>query len=143
MNSVLMISLDLLVIVALLAAIYYLRTVSSGIKIIREGRTELQQILKEMTSSIQKADQTIQGMKNLADDKSRNLQKHMDQAEALAEELKFMIQSADQVAQRLVKSTEAAPMAKAAMAKQTSSVAPSKAEQDLAEALKRHKTGTP
>jgi uncharacterized protein YoxC len=141
MSPMLIVTLDTVVIIALLVAIYYMRVVSGGLKTIREGRTELQQVIKEMTLSIHKADQTIQGMKNLADDKSRHLQKHMDQAEALIEELKFITQSADHVAQRLVKNTENTTP-KAPAPKPTERAAPvSKAEKDLADALKRHKTG--
>ncbi|HEY1095659.1 MAG TPA: DUF6468 domain-containing protein [Alphaproteobacteria bacterium] len=144
MNPQIMVALDALVIMFLMAAIYYMRIVAGAMKTIREGKTELQQVLKEMTLAIGKADETIQGMKRLADDKTRLLQKQMDGAQNLIEELKFINHSADHLAQRLTAKASAAPAPAAAPAKpkiETPKAPASKAEKDLAAALQRHKSG--
>ena len=148
MSPVIMVLLDVIVIIALMAAIYYLRIVARSIKIIREGRTELQQVLKEMTLAIGQAEETIQGMKRLADDKGRSLQKQMDSAQAMADELKFINQSANHLAQRLEKNvvpTAVGPAKAPAAAKPVpartapSNAAMSKAEKELADALAKRK----
>ncbi len=141
MNPIMLAGLDVLVIAVVLYAIYYLRIVAKSIVVIRQGKNEMQQVLKEMTLAIGKAEETINGMKRLADDRGRFLQKQMDAANTLTEELKFISQAAEQVAQRLEKGTtspETKPVAVAA-AKSTATAGMSKAEKDLADALAKRK----
>ena len=142
MNPAMLTLLDGLVIITVLCAIYYLRIVAKSVSIIRQGKNELQQVLKEMTQAILKAEDTIQGMKRLADDKVQNLQKQMDAAQTLTDELNYINQAADTVARRLEKGTTghvapaaAKPVAKSAAPAQTVS----KAEKELAAAMAKRK----
>jgi uncharacterized protein YoxC len=138
MSPLVMVTLDSLVIIALLVAIYYMRIVASAMTTIRQGKTEMQQVLKEMTLAINKAEDTIQGMKRLADDKGRALQKQMDNAQTLSDELKYINQSAYHLAQKLVKtSTPVMAAAKPKSEPPKASAPMSKAEKDLAAALQK------
>lgn len=140
MDPMVMVMLDALVVVALAVTIYYMRIVSSAMNTIRQGRTELQQVLKEMTLAINKAEETIQGMKRLADDKGRSLQRQMDGAQTLIDELKFINQSADHLAEKLVKTTAAPPPLSPAgktEARKAPAAGLSKAEKDLAAAMQK------
>lgn len=145
MDAMLMLVLDILVILMLAWAIYYMRIVASSVKTIRQGKTELQQVLKEMTNAIGKAEETIQGMKRLADDKGRLLQKQMDAAETVGDELKFINQAADALAKRLEKNTAGlgqaiAPATPAANKQSAAQGSMSKAERDLAAAMAKRQT---
>ena len=148
MHPMFLASLDILVVVTLLYAIYYMRIVARSILVIRQGKSEMQQVLKEMTGAIHKADEAIQGMKRLADDKGRILQKHIDGATNVTEELKFIMQAADTVAQRIEKGTVTTKpeQAKPAAAKPAGlkpdmlASGMSKAEKDLAAALAKRKS---
>lgn len=142
MSPMMLSLLDAVVIVTLLYAIYYMRIVAKSMRVIRDGKSEMQQILKEMTQSIAKAEETVQGMKRLADDKGRNLQRQMDDAQQLAEELKFINQTANTMAQRLEKNTTLAAAAHPATAPKPTAAAASmsKAEKDLADAIAKRKS---
>ncbi len=150
MNSVLMSVLDGLVILTLLFAIYYMRIVAKAMSVIRQGKSEMQQVLKEMTGAIAKAEDTIQGMKRLADDKGRGLQKQIDAASTMTDELTFINQASEQLAKRLEKNTAGMAPVKDlpsrdlarenAPAKPSAPVAMSKAEKDLAAALAKRKS---
>lgn len=141
MNPLMLSLLDAVVVITLLYAIYYMRIVAKSMTIIREGKSEMQQILKEMTQAISKAEETVQGMKRLADDKGRSLQKQMDDAQHLAEELKFINQTANTMAQRLEKNTTSASQAAAAAKPAAAPVGGmSKAEKELAEAIAKRKS---
>jgi TolA-binding protein len=138
---VLMMFLDVLVLAALGWTIYTMRTLAAQIKIIREGKTELQVLLQQLNMHISNAQGSVESMKKLADDKAKILQKQVTEASTVIEELQYIHKAADNVAQRLEKltGTAAAPMreneAKAEAAATAASRPISKAEKELAEAL--------
>jgi hypothetical protein len=100
-GKLLLMFLDLMVLSALGGTIYYLRNVSNSIKIIREGRTELQVVLQQLNINISNAQHAIEGMRKLTDEKVKTLQKQVDTASAVIDELQYIQKAADNVAQRL------------------------------------------
>lgn len=137
MDKILLMFLDLIVLAALGATMYTMRSLTTQIRIIREGRSELQQLLGQLNIHISNAQAGIEGMKRLADDKAKNLQKQIDAASSVADELQFIQKAADNVAHRLEKLTEQAaePIKQDHEAKLAPSRTVSKAERELADAL--------
>ncbi len=134
----LMMFLDILVLAALGWTIYTMRNLAVQIKVIREGKTELQVLLQQLNMHIASAQTSVDNMKKLADDKARTLQKQVDDAQEVAQELQFIQKAADNVAQRLEKLTGAAAAPIRAEEEKTPQAAGrpvSKAEKELADAL--------
>lgn len=138
MDKLLLMFLDIVVLGALAGMMYYMRNMTASLKVIREGKTELQQLLQQLNIHISNAHSSVEGMKKLADDKAKTLQRQIDTAGSVAEELQFIQKAADNVAQRLEKLTgqAAAPIRQDQdePAKATGRQV-SKAEKELADAL--------
>lgn len=142
-GKLLLMFLDVLVLAALGGTVYMMRNLISSIKVIRDGKTELQQHLQQLNIHISNAQMSIESMKKLADEKGRALQKNIDEATSVIEELQFIQKAADNVAQRLEKLTEnaSAPVKADTEARITAATKPqqplSKAEKELADAMAR------
>lgn len=141
-GKLLLMFMDLLVLSALATAIYYMRNVSLSIKVIREGKTELQQVLQQLNLHISNAQHAVENMQKLADSKAKVMQKQMDTASAIIDELQYIQKAADNVALRLEKLTgqAAVPLkseeeSQLSKAKTPARASMSKAEQELADAL--------
>ena len=78
------------------------------IALLLEDAKRLQQILQNLNLHISNANHAIEGMKKLADEKAKSLQKQIDAATAVTDELQYIQKAADNVAQRLEKLTEQA-----------------------------------
>lgn len=137
-GKLLLMFLDLLVLSALGGTIYYLRNVSISIKVIREGKTELQQVLQQLNLHISNAQLAIENMRKLSEDRGKVLQKQMDTASAVIDELQYIQKAADNVAVRLEKLTGHAGTATAKEESSRPSV--SKAEKELADAMAARRT---
>ena len=133
MEKTLLILMDLLVMGALGATMFFMRRVYGSIKVIREGKTELQQILQQLNIHISNAQHSIDNMNKLADEKAKVIQKQIENANAAIDELQFIQRAAENVAQRLEKG--ASTVSAAAAEKQSSSKNMSKAEKELADAM--------
>lgn len=148
-NKLILILMDILVLSALGATMYMMRNVSASIKIIREGKTELQQLLQQLNVYISNAQHAIDNMKNLADEKGRVIQKHIENATAATEELQYIQKAAENVAKRLegltMQSSEPLKQGTAPLAAKAPGNAPqrllSKAEKELANAMAVLKSG--
>lgn len=136
-SKLLLILMDLLVLGALAVTMYMMRSVSSSIQVIREGKNELQQLLQQLNIHISNAQHAIENMNKLADSKAKVIQRQIDEAGAAAEELQFIQRAADNVAQRLEKLTGQASgaVANEAGPKTVQKPAMSKAERELADAI--------
>jgi hypothetical protein len=150
MDKILLMFLDIIVMAALIGTMYTMRSLTTQIRIIREGKNELQQLLQQLNIHISNAQHSVDSMKKLADDKAKILQKSVDSATSATEELQFIQRAAENVALRLEKLTgQAAGPVKQdqedqlkAKTQQPRNV--SKAEKELADALaarRNQKTG--
>lgn len=143
-NKWMLLIMDLLVLGALGITMYYMRNLYASIKVIREGKTELQQLLQQLNIHVSNAQHAIENMQKLADDKAKTIQKQIDNAGSAIEELQFIQRAADNVAQRLEKLTgstaQNAPLAAKPEMQITGTKPPrnvSKAEKELADAIAR------
>ena len=134
MEKTILILLDLLVMVGLAGTIFFMRRVYGSIKVIREGKTELQQLLQQLNIHISNAQHAIDNMNKLADEKAKIIQRQVENATAAIEELQFIQRAADNVAQRLEKATgTTATNAQEAATQKNRNM--SKAEKELADAM--------
>ncbi len=149
-DKVILMLMDFLVLVALGVTIFMMRNVSTSIKVIRDGKSELQGLLQQLNIHISNAQHAIEEMRKLADDRAKFIQKQIDNAGSVIEELQYIQKAADNVAQRLEKLTgqAAAPikdddadMPKAAAAPKGGKFM-SKAEKELADAIAARRAGT-
>lgn len=147
-DKMILMLMDLIVLVALGVTIFMMRNVSTSIKVIRDGKTELQTLLQQLNIHISNAQHAIEEMRKLADDRSKMIQKQIDNAGSVIEELQYIQKAADNVALRLEKLTgqAAAPIKDdekdVAVASKSSGKFMSKAEKELADAIAARRAGT-
>lgn len=148
-DKMILLMMDFVVLVALGVTIYMMRNVSASIKVIRDGKTELQGLLQQLNIHISNAQHAIEEMRKLADDRAKQIQKQVDHAGSVIEELQYIQKAADNVAQRLEKLTgqAAAPIKDESAAKEQYAAPKqnkfmSKAEKELADAIAARRAGT-
>ena len=89
---------------ALLAATVYLAfRLNINLKHFRESRSEMEGLVNRLTGNIDKAERAIQGMQNAARNAGKELDEIISDAKALADELKFMNETGNNLADRLEK----------------------------------------
>ena len=144
-DKLLLIAMDVIVLAALIITMYMMRNVSSSIRVIRDGKTELQQLLQQLNLHISNAQHAIEEMNKLADNKAKAIQKQIEGATAAVDELQFIQRAADNVAQRLEKLTgHAATPMKSEEDRPLQKSAPramSKAEKELADVMAARRSG--
>lgn len=145
-DKIILVLMDFIVLVALGVTMFMMRNVSSAIKIIRDGKSELQTLLQQLNIHISNAQHAIEEMRKLADDRAKFIQKQIDNAGSVIEELQYIQKAADNVAHRLEKLTgqAAAPIKddeNTGTVKKTSQPM-SKAEKELADAIAARRAGT-
>ncbi len=126
--------LDIVLLIVLLISIIYMFFLTKGLKTIRESRDEFKQVLKELNQTINRATIAVDGMKNTADMTGKKLQKEVDTARALFDELQFINQASENVARRLEKLTTKTENIETSSKPKTAKKM-SKSERDLADAL--------
>lgn len=111
---------NLLFIVLLSCMIFYSIRLNKQLKAFAESRDDFQTMMKDLNNTFGEADSNIKGFQNLTSDSHRELDEKISLAISLADELKFMIESADHIATRLehasenTKSKSAAPQSSSA-----------------------------
>lgn len=93
--------LDILVIVLLLAVIFYAITLNKRLRSLRETRAELREATRTFAEAAIKADSGIKGLKRTADETSDTLDKKLKSAQRAKDELGFLVDAAEAVAARL------------------------------------------
>ena len=76
------------------------------LKAFAESRDDFQTMMKDLNNTFGEADSNIKGFQNLTSDSHRELDEKISLAISLADELKFMIESADHIATRLEHASE-------------------------------------
>lgn len=125
---------------------------------LREGRIEMERFVHEFNATVTRAEAGIKGLKQAARNSGDDLEKLVDKALLVRDELSFIVESADQIAERLSQSATnavrpAAAVAEAKPVPKTTAPPPpataegqavkkevtptSKAEQELMQALKK------
>jgi hypothetical protein len=93
--------LDVLVAVLLAATIVYAWLLNRRLGGLRQHRDELEKTIGEFTNATKRAEASIQTLRTIAEQSAKALQGPVDRAQALRDELTFMIGRADDLAGRI------------------------------------------
>lgn len=151
------VALDVLVAALLVAVLVYAVILNRKLGGLREHKAELEKLLAGFDESTKRAESSVKTLKSSAEQQMKALQQPVQRAEAMRDELAFLVKRADEVADRLsngisssrggeAKSATEAPRAARAPARVVDEVADanaqteeggrSKAETDLLKALR-------
>lgn len=95
--------MDISILVLLAATVFLAFRLTMSLKNFKESRTEMEGLVNRLTANIDKAERAIGGMQNAARTAGKELDEIISEAKALSDELKFMSQSGDNLANRLEK----------------------------------------
>ncbi|CAK0766689.1 putative DUF6468 domain-containing protein [uncultured Gammaproteobacteria bacterium] len=101
MTGMVTVILDMVVIVLLGATITYAVMLNRRLVVLRESRADLENLVKGLAESTTRAESAVKGLRRAAVETGEGLQKTIEQGQALQDDLKMMIESADALANRL------------------------------------------
>lgn len=104
--SLLSIGLNLVLMILLGAVIYYSRRLSESIAIFRDSRKELRTLINDLTKNIDKAENAIKAMRRETDTSADDLHFMITKGKALSEELQYIQEAGDRLANRLETAVE-------------------------------------
>lgn len=93
--------LDVVILVLLGLTIVYAARLSLQLRRLRDSKSDLDRIVRELVKNIDRADRAIGGLKEAARDSGMELQEAIDKASSLADELGVITDSGDRLASRL------------------------------------------
>lgn len=93
--------LDSLVIILLMATIFYAAVLSRRLSQLRRHRKDLDGAIRSLAEAAARADNGIKGLKHTAEETGNRLQSQIDRANALRDELALLVDSGDALAERL------------------------------------------
>lgn len=94
-------ALDVLVAVLLAVTIVYAAMLNRRLGRLREGRAELEAMVKHFNDAASRAEASIRGLKAAANQAAENLRRPVEDAERLHEELGLLVKRADVLAEQL------------------------------------------
>lgn len=101
MSPTISLILDLVIVGLLAATIAYAIILNKQIVKLRESRGELAELIKGLNEAISGAETSVRGLKKTASETGEDLQRTVNKAQTLRDELEFMIEAADALANRL------------------------------------------
>ncbi|PKR55940.1 DUF6468 domain-containing protein [Thalassospira marina] len=104
--------LDLLMIVLLLATIIYALMLNRRLAAFRRNREEMEQFLSAFNAATERAEILIQSLKEMASQSGDALREDIERATGLHEDLSFMVDRGDAIANRLEKAASGANAAR-------------------------------
>ena len=110
--------LDSLIVVLLLATIFYCVVLNRRLGRLRNSRTELERATRAFAEAAARADAGIKGLRHTAEESGAGLQQEVKRAQGLREEMHMLVDAAESLAKRL---ESAAGSARAASGAQASS----------------------
>jgi chromosome segregation ATPase len=93
--------LDVVLVGLLIATIVYAIILNKQIVRLRDSRAELAELIAGLNEAMAKADSGVKGMRKTAGDTGEGLQKAIDKAASLKDELNFIIETGEALADRL------------------------------------------
>jgi hypothetical protein len=93
--------LDVVVLVLLGLTIVYAARLSLQLRRLRDSRSDLDKIVRDLVKNVDRADRAIAGLKEAARDSGVELQDAIDKALAISDELQLITDSGDRLASRL------------------------------------------
>ncbi len=97
-------ALDLIMTFLLAGTIYFAWKLSEQIARFRNSRGEMERLIRDLNGAVDRAQQSIQGLRAAADTSGQDLHKVMRSATELCDELQIMTESANSLATRLERS---------------------------------------
>lgn len=93
--------INLLIIVLLIPTIIYAYKLNKNLTLLRENQNSLGRLISSLNEATLKAENSIPKLKNVTEVSSQNLQDVVDSAKTLKEDLTFINERADNLADRL------------------------------------------
>jgi len=93
--------LDVLIAILLVAVIVYAVRLNRSLSVLQKSKEELEALLAGFTESTEKAERAIQNVKDATNKNKETLTKLLGEADGLREDLSFMIERGNSVADRL------------------------------------------
>lgn len=100
--------LDSLIVVLLIATVVYAMRLSQRLTKLRNNRSEMEKATRAFAEAAARADSNIKALKRTADELSGTLQKDIERARALRDELSFLVDAGESMANRLEEAASAA-----------------------------------
>ena len=101
MSGILSLILDLALIGLLIAGIGYAMRLTRQLKGLRASRSEMERFVMEFSATVERAEAGIRGLKQAARSGGDDLEQLIEKAQMLRDELHFLVESADKIANRL------------------------------------------
>ena len=146
--------LDVVLVILLVATIIYAVVLNRRLAVLRTDRKDLEEFIRRLNSASQRAEAALSGIKVTAEQTQQALNEHGERAQALRDELIFLIDRGDKVGEKLAVSpatpeepspppargapeaTRTDPLARPASAADREERPRSRAEEDLLRALR-------
>ena len=93
--------LDALLVVLLLATIVYAIVLNRRLGLLRANRGELETFVERMNAATSRAEASLKGIRQAAEQAKRDIDEPTQKAQALRDELMFLVERADSVAERV------------------------------------------
>ena len=93
--------LDLIIAVLLVATIGYCTTLNNRLTALRRNRDQMSKIIASFNEATLRAESSIPKLRRAADEAGNGLQERVEKAQSLRDDLAFMIERADTMANRL------------------------------------------
>lgn len=124
MGSVLSVLLDLMMMSLLVTAIAYAIKLHRQLAALRASRGEMEKFVAEFSATVQRAEASVRGLKQAAREGGDDLERQIEKAHGIRDELAFLVDSADKIATRLSDRAATATRATAPEAAKTAPKAP-------------------
>ncbi len=98
--------IDIVILFFLGVTIFYAWRLSAYMKLFRDSRREMESLLGKLDADIGRAEKSVLGMRNAAENAAIKLNETIKESKFLADELKFMNEAGDSLATRLEKLAE-------------------------------------
>jgi hypothetical protein len=136
------IALDVAVAALLAVAILYALRLNRTLETLREGRAELAALIGRFDEAAVHAERSVAKLGQSTTEQGKLLNSAIAEAQALRDELAFMLERGDTMAERIATLTPAKPAPPSAIAPEPFAVEPdSEMERDLKRALKAARAG--
>lgn len=99
-------ALDIAILFLLAATVFYAARLSYFMSSFREGRSDMHRLIQDLSAQVNNAQNAIAGMRNVAEKSGAQLQEIINESKFLSDELRFMNESGDNLADRLEKLAE-------------------------------------
>jgi hypothetical protein len=101
MSDIISVLLDIILIGLLITGIVYAMRLSGQIAGLRASRADMERFVVDFSSTVQRAEAGVRGLKQAARSGGDDLEEQIDKANKIRDELLFLVESADQIATRL------------------------------------------